>query len=195
MLVVVLLGVLVSLAMPRLRMMLIEGRLEEVKPYLAAIAAKERIYKNRTGAYYTSASNDEQDLENTLGVELRDAADYCFVVRNGNNTYISNSGNVGGGDNGDAEFEVWAVLRRSGGANTDVAVQGGLGVSCRTADEKNNASGWVVTETGEPGSEGRVVALRYPPPAMGLLDTTARNGRPGVYLDWVDGMTLTDVLK
>lgn len=197
MIVVVLLGVLVTLALPAYRTMLLQGRLEGVVPYLTAIAAKERIYHSRRGIYFTA--RDEQDLEDTLGLDLRDAADFCFVVVSGAGNYLSASGNPGGGDYGDAEFEVWAVLRYEGEGNDGVSVQGVPTITCVTADEKHPAQRWVLpsNQATEPASEGRVVVLRYPPPAFTdtVRDPTPRTGRSGVYLDWINGISFTDALQ
>ncbi|MEO5378004.1 MAG: prepilin-type N-terminal cleavage/methylation domain-containing protein [Magnetococcus sp. DMHC-6] len=193
MVVLVIIGGVTAISLPSFHLYILKSNLEMAKPYLMSIAAKERIYYNRFGNYY--ASLNEQELEDNLGVDLKDANDFCFVVRSGDNTYISSSGNSGGDDNGDAEFEVWAVLRSAEVGVTSVAVFG-LSVLCQTATDKREASGWVSDSLTEVGSAGRVVVLRYPMPHFNqILDTTTRNGRSDLYLDWSEsGISMTDAL-
>ncbi|MGN7610452.1 type IV pilin protein [Magnetococcales bacterium HHB-1] len=185
MVVLAIIAIMASLALPRLKTYMISSHLEEAKPYLLQIASKEQLYYTRYGSYYTSS--DEQDLEDNLGVNLRDASNFCFLVRSGNGTYISSSGDSA------AEFEVWAVLLNTGGANVTTTVASSS-VTCTTADSKNDPTGWVDTDTGNIGSTGRVVVLRYPPPDNDI-DTTNRDGRTAVYLSWSNGISFTDALQ
>jgi prepilin-type N-terminal cleavage/methylation domain-containing protein len=197
MVVIVIIGILAAIGLPKFRTHVITGHLEDAKPYLMAIAAKERLYYTRTGGYY--AAVDEQGIEDNLGVDLRDAGDFCFVVRTGTDLtqYISNTANIGAvGYDDEAGFEVWAILSNTGGANVSVEVDPAPipAVTCITADQKNSASGWVVTsdDGGEVGGEGRVVVLRYPPPAD-AIEATTRNNRD-INLDWLNGLTITDAI-
>lgn len=197
MVVMVILGLLASIGLPSLRLQILKGNLEEAKPYLMAIASKERIYFTQNGSYY--ANTDEQNLENTLGVDLKDAANFCFVVRTGTTqgSYISNTANTGAPNTTtESGFEVWAILRDDGGADSAVTVTPSTSpaVTCTSADRKNSTEGWVNSDTGEVGSDGRVVVLRYPA-TVGGLDTSARNGRTGIFLDWINGITVTDALR
>ncbi|MBF0285656.1 MAG: prepilin-type N-terminal cleavage/methylation domain-containing protein [Magnetococcales bacterium] len=183
MVVMIIIGVLASLSIGPISSYILAGRLAQAKPYLMAIAAKERIYQTQRGVWKAAA--DEQDLVNDLGVSLKDAADFCFMVRTNAEGFISSSANTTG-------FEVWAVLRNSGGANATVSVYDS-GASCTSADQKNDATGWVKADSDEKGGEGRVVVLRYPPPATDL-DSTTRSGRADITLDWVDGISTTDAM-
>lgn len=193
MLVIGAIALMAAIAQPRLSTIILDAHVREAYPYLMAIAARERAYFNRHGAYYTSPANDEQDLEDNLGVDLSAAGDFCFLVRSGFGSYISSSGDD------EASFEVWAVLRDgnyTGGLsnNDSVAVyQSTDGVVCHTADFKGMADGWVQTNSDAAGSEGRVVALREPAPQFDLLDTANRQNRPGFKLDWTDGIASGDV--
>ncbi|MBF0180579.1 MAG: prepilin-type N-terminal cleavage/methylation domain-containing protein [Magnetococcales bacterium] len=195
MVVVVIIGILAAISMPHFGRMTLMGRLNDAKPYIMSISAKERMYYTKKGSYY--AAVDEQDLEDNLGVDLRDATDFCFVVRTGTSSgnYISSSANTGAvGTANEAGFEVWAVLRAAGGANDTVVVtpSPSSAVTCTTADQKNSATGWVVDANAVSG-EGRVVVLRYPPPQDGT-DTATRNGRSDISLDWASGISITDAL-
>ena len=209
MVVVAIIGVLAAIGIPRMTSMILTGHLAEAKPYLMAIAAKERVYKTQHGGYYTPKPGDsdagsatcptlvsESCLESNLGVNLKDAGDFCFVVRNADNTLISTSGNVvAPAVNGD-RFEVWAILNNQAVAvnptlNVNPAPASGA-VTCTLTPNKQGPNGWVGA-AGTVGGQGRVVVLRYPPTASGL-DTAARSGRAGVFLDWIDGISTSDPL-
>lgn len=189
MVVLVIIGILVSIATSKYTKQLRAGELNGAKPYMMAIAAKLRITKNQYGDYIKDGYANyigglisdgtptglypkyaEQYLEDSLGVDLNDAGDYCFVVRIGDNNYISTSGN-GVAD----RFEVWAILR---GATTTVTANGAI---CTVAEDKLDSSGWVDNAV----LAGRVVALRYPPTDDGLDGT----------LDWINGFTISDALS
>ncbi|MBF0382715.1 MAG: prepilin-type N-terminal cleavage/methylation domain-containing protein [Magnetococcales bacterium] len=197
MLVMVIIGILTTLGVSQFRKYVITAHLEDAQGYMMAIAAKERLYHTKYGTYY--AAIDEQDIEDTLGVDLRDASNFCFVVRTGTSSsdYISASANVGAvGDDDEAGFEVWAILRSEGGANDTVTVYPTISpssVTCTTADQKNSATGWVDSDGDEIGGEGRVVVLRYPASVDGI-ETASRNNRTDFFLDWNNGFTITDAL-
>ena len=185
MVVIVIIGILAAIGMPRYQAYVLQGNLEEAKSYLMEISAKERIYQIQTGSYL--ASNDEDDLEGSLGVDLKDAANFCFVVRTGViDNFISTTADTAG-------FEVWAILNDDPDPNTDVAVYGdGVTVTCTTGDNKVTTDAWVGSDGDEAGGVGRVVVLRYPPTSG--IDTVDRKGRTGINLDWVDGISVTDPL-
>lgn len=204
MVVVVIIGILATMGAQSFTAYLLEGNLNAAKPYLMAIASKMRTQMTQYGTWLgrtsTGADNwatyagGEQNLENWLGVDLKDAGDFCFVVvKTGKPKFISDSAASDG-------FEVWAILRNTTYTTADspgkdqVKVYGtGLVLTCTTADDKLVAGGWIKNTGSEVGGEGRVVVLRYPPPADGV-DAKGRNGRDGVYLDWVNGISITDPL-
>jgi prepilin-type N-terminal cleavage/methylation domain-containing protein len=205
MVVLAIIGILAALAMPKYTTFILQGNLMAAKPYLMAIASKEHIYYTQHGYYYPNpadgvvSANDEQNLEDNLGVDLSRAEDFCFVVRNGTtaSSYISTTANVGAaGSANEAGFEVWAILRNAGGANDTVTVDPSVSVSCVTADVKNSAQGWVNASGDEVGGEGRVVVLRYPPVGTDGLgfDTSNRNGRSDINLEWINGVSVSDAL-
>lgn len=176
-------SILALLAVPQYRVQMIAGRLEEAKPFLLSVAAAERVRFNRAGAYL--AATDEQDLEDTLGVDLKDAANFCFmVVTNG---FITNSAS--------AEFEVWAVLRNSSATGNDTVTVAGNVATCTAANEKRSSSGWV-QDSGEIGGAGRVVVLRYPAPTDGpdLSNLDTHRSAATVH-DWVAGISTMDALQ
>lgn len=71
MVVVTIIAVLASMAVPKFNIFLMEGRLEEAKPYLMDIAAKEKTYYRRHGTYLEVSI--ESDLESGLGIDLQDS--------------------------------------------------------------------------------------------------------------------------
>lgn len=199
MVVIVIIGILASLGAPMFSKFMLTARAKDALPYLMQIASKARMYKIREGNYYiaaTTGNQDEQLLEDNLGVDLRDSANFCYVVVcEANCETASTTGNMGGASyltdtaptTPTPEFEVWAILRANdgtNGANDTVTSTGSF--SCVTADVKNDATGWVESlASAVAGSESRVVILRYPPPADGIS---------GAY-DWASGITISDVIR
>lgn len=190
MVVVAIIGIIAAISAPSFRIAVIQGQMQDAKPYLMRIAAAQRNFNNRTGAYYPAAADefDEQNIEDNLGVSLEDAGDFCFIIRRQAAEMVSNMTNP------TPDFEVWAVLRNDAYSalnpeNDQVVITGSGGDTCVTADSKRDASGWV--EDNGIASEGRVIVLRYPPPAGGF-DTGTTSHR-GVTHDWVKGISEKDV--
>ena len=191
MVVVAIIGVLAAIGAPKYSAWVLSGHLEEAKPYLMAIAAKERVYRTQRGNYYVPADNtttclvvSESCLERELGVNLTEANNFCFVVRNTIANSISTTASADG-------FEVWAILNNqtvASSATVTVSPASSPAVTCTKTANKGNPSGWVGT------NEGRVVVLRYPP-TVSSLDTADRSGRTGVRLDWMDGISISDALQ
>ena len=126
MVVIVIVGVLASVALPAFQGYLLSGRLNAAKPILLEIASKQRIRKNERGTYFTNGGNslDEDDIINELGVPLNEYGAYCFVFicrdsiicADAENTAQSTTApfisTVEPADTA-VEFEVWAVLRQN----------------------------------------------------------------------------------
>jgi len=202
MVVVAIIGILSSMALPRFRLYLVEARLDEAKPYLFQISAKLRSYRNGygtvlgadyvngAGACSSHSGYDEQCLEDRLGVELKDAGNFCFILMETTANFIGGTAAVvegtpsAGADH--ADFEIWAVLRRSG--STVLAPRS---ISCQVADEKNSPTGWVQSGNSA-GAQGQTVILRYPPPTNGVESAT---GYETIRHDWVEGLSVSDVLQ
>ncbi len=194
MVVVAIIGILAAISLPVFTKYILFSNVSKADAYLGQIASKERQYKIRTGKYFHSATNDETELRNTLGVDLRDAGDFCFMVAcrsscttDGTNSTNSTANYIATAESGDPaiEFEVWAVLRNS--SSTTVSAPSG---TCRIeSGNKFGPSGWV--ESSGAGSVGRVVVLRYPPPPDGLDSVTGYNSRN---YDWIAGITKTDAM-
>lgn len=189
MVVVTIIGILAAIGLPYFQRYVIQGHLQEAVPYLLQIAAKERIYEVQTGMYFHGT--DEQELENYLGVDLRDAADFCFMVvcrsrtsgddsasctSDGSSESSSSNNYATGTTDPFNEFEVWAVLRNSGGTNDGVG-------DCTSADEKLEASGSWVASSGGTANAGEMVILRYPAPSDGISGA----------FDWQAGITYSNV--
>lgn len=173
--VVVIVGILASMAAPRFYRAILEGHLEEAKPHLMAIAAKQHAYYRRNGVYLDS--NLENTIISTLGVTFTDVGNFCFMTKTSNFLEASSPA-----------FEVWAVLRS--GTDSEVAVDS-MGVNCTVSTGKLNGSGWVGAANSV-GGQGRVVVLRYPP--KNGASTVVRTGRTDLYLNWVEGISSTDPL-
>lgn len=194
--VVVIVGILATMALPRFHIYMIDGRLNAAKPYLLDIASRQRIHRVERGQYISNIGVGfiEQDLEDDLGVDLREAANFCFVFICRDATLcnnVSTTAYITGQEVGDdaVEFEVWGILRASG----STVINGPQSVTCTVANEKLSSTGWVDDAAStDPGREGQVVVFRYPPPKNGLDTVT---GDRSVRFDWVEGLSVSHVLQ
>ncbi len=187
--------VLAAIAVPRLSGYVRQSRLEAAKPYLAQIAARERMYRIETGSYCCTASGtNENTLVSGLGVTLADTGDFCFVFVCQSTSICQSASGPGfispTSPPGTApDFEVWAILQ-----DTTSGTNPGPGnTACTPATGKAAASGFVALSTsGAAGRGGQVVVLRYPPPLNGL-------GANGTYhavpMDWRDGFSVSDAMS
>jgi prepilin-type N-terminal cleavage/methylation domain-containing protein len=191
MIVVVIIGILASLAFPLLTPQLCAGRLADAQGTLLQIASRMRMYKIDRGTYYSTAGSTfaEDDLKTNLGVDLSSTGNFCFVTICPHATLCnpqSTPGTIASAETGDSpiEFEVWAILRNSG-----TSIAGPNGVTCTTATGKVTPTGWVKpANSGDRCRAGRAVVHRYPPPPNGL-DTVA--GADGVKFDWLEGTSIS----
>ena len=186
-------AILAAIAVPRLSGYVRQARLEAAKPYLAQIAARERMYKIETGSYCCTASGtNENTLVSGLGVTLADTGDFCFVFVCQSSSLCQSTSGPGfiATPSGTApDFEVWAILQDTASGTN----QGPGSTTCTPATGKAAASGFVALSTsGGAGRGGQVVVLRYPPPLNGL-------GANGTYhavpMDWRDGFTVSDAMS
>ncbi len=192
MVVTVIVGILAAIGIPRMRGYLATARVQEAKPYMMAIAARERIYFNETGNYLAAIS--EQVIENTLGVELGDAGNFCFMVYCATACTGTNFGGpIAAVEAGDPpiQFEIWAVLRENDTPGETISSY--LGSSCTTTADKVDSSGWVANGIGEFAGEGRVLVLRYPAPPN-RTDIATGLGNTSAYHDWTEGFSASDAL-
>jgi prepilin-type N-terminal cleavage/methylation domain-containing protein len=194
MIVVTIIGILATIAVPIYRSYVRQAHLAEAKPYLLDIASKERSYKMRNGLYCCSAGNmSEANLTSGLSVNLNDTGNFCFVVicrdsalcgSTAGTNFISTSQ---GGDP-TVEFEVWAILR----ATSTTTVAGPSSTTCTMPATKPTPTGWVQASTsGSAGREGRVVVYRYPPPPN-RRDSAA--GTDTVTFNWLEGVSESHAL-
>ncbi|MDP6342353.1 MAG: prepilin-type N-terminal cleavage/methylation domain-containing protein [Alphaproteobacteria bacterium] len=205
--VIVIVGILAALALPNFRGYLLEGRLNEAKPILLEIAAKQRMRFNERGSYYSPGglTMTEQDLIDNLGVPLKEIGNFCFVfICRVAATCLTAAGADGKtsaafiatAESGDAsiEFEVWAVLRENA---ADTSIDAPNSVKCdpdidSSGTDKIPPTGWVAPAAGgDNGQEGSVVVYRYPPPPNGL-DSAA--GTDSITYDWIEGITTSHAL-
>ena len=187
--------ILAAIAVPRLSGYVRQARLEAAKPYLAQIAARERMYRIETGSYCCTASGtNENTLVSGLGVTLADTGDFCFVFICQSNTVCQSTSGPGfisptSPPATAPDFEVWAILQ-DGVAGND---SGPGSTACTPATGKVPTSGAMAPATSaSAGRGGQVVVMRYPPPPNGL-------GANGTYhavpMDWRDGFSVSDAMS
>jgi prepilin-type N-terminal cleavage/methylation domain-containing protein len=191
MVVVTVIAVLASMAVPIFRGYVQDARLNEAKPYLLDIASKQRLYKLRNGVYCCTGSTfDETVLSTGLSVDLNDTGNFCFAVvcRDGTKCAGAVATNfITASEAGDptVDFEVWAILRNT----STTTVSGPNSSTCTMSTNKLTPTGWVAS-TGA-AREGRAVVFRYPPPPNGR-DGAA--GADSVTFEWVEGTSVSHAL-
>ncbi len=190
---IVCIAVLAAIATPRLSGTIRQSRLEAAKPYLAQIAARERMYKIEGGQYCCTASGlNENNLVAGLGVTLADTGDFCFVVICQSGALcqsVSGPGFISPTSGTAPDFEVWAILQDGLGATNP----GPGSTACTPAIGKAGATGFVAASgSAGAGRGGQVVVLRYPPPANGL---GAIGSYHAVAMDWRDGISASDAMR
>src|ERR1700694_5387674 len=81
MVVVPIIGILASIAVPVYSNYLREARLNEAKPFLLDIAARERLYKFKNGVYCCSGGTCGEAVKGpAVGIDLTTTGNFCFVV-------------------------------------------------------------------------------------------------------------------
>ena len=192
MIVMVIIAVLATLSVPSLRAHILQGRLDEAKPYLMALSAKQRMYRIDNGRYCCASGNfEEATLISQLGVDLTQTGNFCFVFvcRDSSICQGTTTNNfITAAETGDPtiQYEIWAILRRG----TTSPLTGPQSVSCSMPTAKLTPTGWVNASTsGRAGREGLAVVLRYPPPPNGV---DAAPSTRGVRFDWVEGVSTSD---
>jgi len=192
--VVTIVGVLAAIAIPFVGPQICKGNLSEAQPYLLQISSKMRSFRIEQGAYYSVAAStqNEQDLEDNLGVNLQDAGNFCFIsvcklnCQNATTTETIAAAEISNGDTA-IDFEVWAILRQ----NARGVVDGPNGTTCNVADTKLAPSGWVKPpNSGSFCQQGQIVVHRYPPPVNGL-DAVATTDGTRKRLDWIQGTSFS----
>jgi len=194
MVVVTIIGILASVAMPIFRGYVQEAQINEAKPYLLEIAAKQRSYMIRNGVYCCSGDTfDETAIGPALGIDLEETGNFCFAIVCKDSLLCESktvANFVASSETGDpaTEFEVWAILR----ASTGITLSGPQGSTCRMDKAKRPPTGWVAPSgSGSAAREGRVAVLRYPPPLNGRDSVT---GTDGIQFNWVEGLSVSHAL-
>lgn len=190
--------VLSMIAMPSFKNYILQSNLQAAKPYLAELAAKQRMFKVINGVYCCSNydGSSENQLVGALGLSTADSGDFCYIfVCNSTSLCASTNGGPSGFISGNAaggsapDFEVWAVLNNGTGG-----VKGPSGANCNPSLNKNSPAGWVATSNSAvAGHAGQVVVLRYPPPPNGL-STGLDVFHTGVTMNWQAGTSISDAL-
>ena len=195
MIVVTIIGILATIAVPVYRGYVQQAHLAEAKPYLLEIASKERSYKVRNGLYCCTGGNlSEATLTSGLNVDLNGTGNFCFVVicRDSSLCGSTSSTNfISASQSGDptVEFEVWAILR----ATSTTTVSGPSSTTCTMPSTKATPTGWVqASSSTQPSREGEVVVYRYPPPPN-RRDSAA--GTDSVIFNWLEGLSESHALQ
>lgn len=195
MVVVSVVGVLTIIGMPHFRAYILNTRLNDAVPYLTEIAAKMRTSAIERGMYCCAADPTvEANISAELTVRPDEVGDFCFMVICKNGALcptVSTANFISAAEVADVapEFEVWAVLRASTGAT----VAGPGAATCTPDPAKRPPTGWAQASTSsDPGREGQVVVLRYPPPENGPDVTTGAGGHRYV---WDAGISKTHALQ
>lgn len=186
--------ILAAVAVPKMQGYLLQTRLEAAKPYLAQIAAKQRMAKITSGVYCCQGYNlDEDTLVAGLGLNLADTGDFCFVFICRSLAFCSQASGPGfittvPDPASQPDFEVWAILQSATGSQA----QGPGGTACAPAAGKAIPTGWVnASGSGRAGRAGQTVALRYAPPVNGVSQTGAYHA---VTFSWRDGASISDAM-
>jgi type IV pilus assembly protein PilE len=194
MVVVTIIGILASMAVPIYSTFVREAQLNEAKPYLMDIAARERLYKFKNGVYCCSSGTFDETVTGTaLGTDLTTTGNFCFVIVCRDATMCASPTStsfIASSETGDptVEFEVWAILRATSGTT----VSGPQSSICTMSSSKRTPTGWVsASNSGLAGREGRAVVYRYPPPANGRDTVT---GADSVRYSWVEGTSVSDAV-
>jgi len=195
MVVVTIIAGLAIVGVPYFRAYMLETRLDEALPTMTAIAAKMRLHRYETGKYCCEGDSfDEAGITGELGVHGADSGEYGYMKMCPSAALCASSspGFVASSpESGDAtpEFEVIALLRASGSGS----VNSPIGQNCKPHPSKRTPTGWVAdASSGQPGREGRMLTLRYPPPKDGRAGIAGSTGDRFV---WHAGFTKTNAMK
>jgi prepilin-type N-terminal cleavage/methylation domain-containing protein len=194
MVVVTIIGILASIALPVYSNYLRDARLNEAKPFLLDIAARQRLYKFKNGVYCCSGGTfDETVTGPALGIDLTNTGNFCFVIVCRDAALCASATGTNfaaAAEAGDPaiEFEVWGILR----ATATTSVAGPQSSTCTMSASKQQPTGWVAAaNSGLPGREGRAIVFRYPPPPNGR---DAVLGANGIRFSWTEGISTTHAL-
>lgn len=192
MVVVSIIGVLSILGVPHFRAYLLDARLNDAQPYLADIAARNRMHFIETGKY-CCGDGDEPAIVSELRTNIDESGDFCFMVICKDQalcTSVTSTNFIAPDEAADAgaEFEVWAILRATNSGD----VLGPSGSACSITQGKRPTTGLAQSaSSGKAGRHGQAIVLRYPAPVNGTDTTT---GTDGHRYNWNAGISKTNAL-
>jgi prepilin-type N-terminal cleavage/methylation domain-containing protein len=192
--VMVIIGILASIAIQPFTVYMVEVNLSPAHAYLLEIAAKQRMRRNERGEYYSAGGSPqlEDNILAELGVDLHEAGDFCFIIVCEDDAICETAtvpgfSSAAGANDQPPEFEVLAILRNSSTGNV-----GAGSWSCTPATNKFNPSGWVGASDSGAGAAEKAVIYRYPAPVNGMGGVSANGSVP---LDWNSGITNSHALS
>lgn len=198
MVVLVIVGVLLSLAIPGFQKLILYSRLEEARTYMTALAAAERRYLLENNSYYSIGGYRpitygyvlEDDLYNILGVRLNNSPNFCYTVMCNPNYMTASGCSAPPNTSTDWHFVVIAIVRNGGSPDVTVTANmpGSTSVQCvvttPNTNPKQTADDWVKSEA------GKALFLCWPPPLSG---SSSACGLP--ISNWEEGVTVDYVIN
>jgi type IV pilus assembly protein PilA len=113
MIVVVIIGILAALAIPRFMRATTKSKQSEAKQILKQIYVMERAYRQEKDTYFPPAGNVTVQPGNSiaeLGIEIMTAARYSYNIVGGTNTFTATAGSKGAtGLDDDATLDTWQI--------------------------------------------------------------------------------------
>jgi prepilin-type N-terminal cleavage/methylation domain-containing protein len=176
MVVVLIIGILVSIAVPYGGRIILSARLDEAKVYLGALAAAQRQYKLSHGAYFACDANNidcanENTLLTNLGIRLQESPNFCYTT----------SCEAGAGGCANQSITIRAWLRNAAGSAAG---------NCTEHVSKLASGGWVkAAAPGVQGAIGDKVVFCWP------LSANGSSTQCGIAGNWVEGVNVDDVFN
>jgi type IV pilus assembly protein PilA len=113
MIVVVIIGILAALAIPRFMRATTKSKQSEAKSILKQIYVMERSYRQEKDTYFPPSGNVTVQPGNAiadLGIEIMSSARYSYTITGGTNAFTATAGSIGAtGLDDDATLDLWQI--------------------------------------------------------------------------------------